>query len=154
MTNFNPFIFDYKTRLAAWKELRNKLNDSENSHNKLVYCCAFWQKAPLENQVIDWDNAATWPDAWTMIAKNNYCESTLSLAVAYTLILANSDDKDNTRLLLITDRKNQIQKIVLQYNDWIVNHGWLDINAVTLLKTVEINRSWRFNGKNWIDETA
>lgn len=146
----NPFILDYKTRLQSWKDLRSQVVALDNIEAKLLQTCKFWQQAPIENKVIDWDDSSSWPDAWMMISRNHYCDSTLSLAVAYTLLLVDPSESSNIRLCLITDRQNEIQKIVLKTHEYVVNHGWLDIIPKKSL-VLEVNRRWLFDGKHWVE---
>jgi hypothetical protein len=53
------------------------------------------------------------------------------------------------RLLLITDRSNHVQKIIVKTNDIALNYGWLDSNPATVLSSATIQDRWKFDGKKW-----
>ena len=145
----NPFIIDPKSRLAAWKQVRIDVQKSNNIEEKINVALKFWRMAPLENPILDWDDSSKWPTPWELIHNNHFCDSTLSLALAYTLVLSDPESFSDIKLLLITDRLNHIQKIIVKTNNIILNYGWLDSSPSTILSTVNIHDMWKFDGKKW-----
>ena len=144
----NPFILDTKSRVEDWKKLRKDVSSEELVETKIQKTLQFWKQAPLENPLLDWDNSKDWPNPWELLHNNRFCESTLSLAVAYTLIMSDQIFS-NITLILATDRKNHIQKIMVEYEDLIINYGWLDVNQRTILDNSHIHTRWKYDGKKW-----
>lgn len=122
---------------------------SETLLEKIQLTLTFWKGAPLENPLLDWDNCANWPSPWELINDNRFCDSTLSLAVANTLVMADPDNFKDAQLALITDRENHVQKIVVITHDRVLNLGWLDVTPREAIKQAHINRRWKHDGKIW-----
>ena len=146
----NPFITDPKTRLAAWKQARIDIQYTDIVQQKIDITLQFWKMAPLENPLLDWDDSSKWPTPWELIHNNHFCDSTLSVAVAYTLVLSDAETFSDIKLMLVTDRPNHVQKIMVKTNDVILNYGWLDVNPSIILSSATINNRWKFDGKKWI----
>jgi hypothetical protein len=145
----NPFVIDPKTRLAAWKDLRKQIISSENTEEKINLALQFWKMAPLQNNVLDWDKCENWPTPWELLNDNRFCDSTLSLAVAYTLLLSDPETFADAKLILVTDRINHVQKIMVKTNNVVLNYGWLDVNQLEILKKLQTHTRWSFDGKQW-----
>lgn len=79
-------------RLAAWKRFRHEL-DSLEFELALKQVIKFWDRAPFNPYYLDYD-PNTWPDPWTMIADNCYCDVAKALGIVYTIHLSahKSDD--------------------------------------------------------------
>jgi hypothetical protein len=112
----------------------------------------FWKQAPIENPLIDWDNAQKWPTAWELLHNNRFCEGALTLGTAYTLLLSCLDNFQDLKLLLITDRQNHVQKIVAKTHGSILNYGWLDQNPAALLNNCQVHARWGFDGRGWQEQ--
>lgn len=145
----NLFLLDAKSRLLGWKVLREQIAQSENLDHKIQLCLRFWQQAPIENPTIDWDNSRLWPTPWEMLHSNRFCESALSLGVAYTLLLSDSATFHDLKLLLITDRQAHVQKIVAKTCSQVLNFGWLDQHNASVLNGSQLHNKWVFDGRQW-----
>ena len=149
----NPFVLDAKARLSAWKSLRNQIQQTQQLADKVNITLDFWKQAPIENPIIDCDNSKNWPGPWELLHTNRFCESSLSLAVGYTLVLSDPSIFADTKLMFVTDRAQHIQKITVSINGWIINHGWLDCQSISDLKNLHTHQVWTFNGKSWTEKT-
>jgi hypothetical protein len=146
----NPFVLDSRSLMTAWKNCRNSVRLCDSSLMAMETCLNFWKGAPLENHHLDWDNSSSWPKPWDLINTNRFCASTLSLAVAWTLVLADAERFDDVDLLLITNKTAHVQKIVVRTGAVILNHGWLDLQSREILKQCHTHKKWVFNGKIWV----
>jgi hypothetical protein len=146
----NPFIQDYATRLAAWKNCRMDINSAPSTQDKIDVCLKFWRLAPVQNPLLNWDNSESWPTAWELLNDNNYCSSSHSLGIALTLVWADPDLFKNVHLDLITDRSYSIQKIVVNWETWYLNHGHVDKIAKNTLQNVHTHERWKWAHKKWI----
>jgi len=148
----NPFIQDARSRLRAWKQLRHAIQAQQDPQQQIQITLEFWRQAPLERPLIDWDHCENWPTAWELLHNNRFCESSLSLAVALSLLYSDVAGWDQTQLVLITDRQHHVQKIVVQTPWALLNHGWLDIRPVADLQQMHINRKWSWNNNTWNEQ--
>ena len=145
----NPFLSDPKSRLQSWKRLRETLQAQSNAVDQIDMCVQFFKQAGFENYYLDWDKHSDWPGAWDLIWNNNFCPSSLSLAVAYTLLLAAPGTFENLSLRLILDRTNSIQKIIVDWDDWWINYNYLDRTDKNKLKTSVTLNQWIYQNKSW-----
>lgn len=144
----NPFVWDYQTRLAAWKQCRQEIQQNPCTDSALDTCLEFWRQAPLENHLLNWDDDSTWPTAWEMLKENSYCTSMHSLGIAETLRL--SDDRwTDTQLWLIRDTQAHVEKIICVTQGWALNHGHVDKQCEDRLQHVHKQCIWRHTGKQW-----
>lgn len=144
----NPFLLDYKSRLAAWKTCRTLIKETPDVSDALDVCLNFWRQAPLENHLLNWDNHEEWPTMWQMLNTNSYCTSMHSLGIAETLRL--SDHRwDSTQLWLIRDPSAHVEKVVTVYDSWVLNHGYLDKQPLVQLQHVYKQSMWSHTGKHW-----
>lgn len=146
----NPFIQDYATRLAAWKTCRTDVNSALKIDDKINVCLKFWKDAPIQNPLLNWDNSESWPTAWELLNENNYCTSSHSLGIAFTLVWADVDLFKNMTLDLITDRTYSVQKIVVNWQNWYLNYGYVDKIAKNTLQNVHTHERWQWAQKKWI----
>lgn len=145
----NIFTQDYATRLAAWKACRCEIMSAQDINDKIDVCLKFWRLAPIQNPLLNWDNSMTWPTAWELLHDNCYCTSSHSLGIALTLVWADPITFKNVSLDLITDREFSIQKIVVNWDSWYLNHGHVDKIAKNTLKSIHTHERWHWTQKQW-----
>jgi hypothetical protein len=120
----NPFINGYRQLLSKWKELRDEIITSNSDIEALQKVVGFWSLAPLVNHVLDWDDPANWPTPWEMLHMGLFDESSVTIGMFYTLLFADQNrwDSSRLRLLLIRDNIRHEQKIVLEIDKkWLLN---------------------------------
>lgn len=146
------FISGSKVLLSEWKSVRQELTSSISDYEQLKIVTEFWSKAPLSVRVLDWDSPSNWQDAWELINAMEFDESTIALAMFYTLLLG--QDKRWTasrlKLKLVTDKSRQIQQLVLMVdNKFLLN---LEYNSVVECSSIDHNISvqyqYNYDGKN------
>jgi len=71
-------------RLAQWKDFRHQL-DKLPLESAVVELNDMWSTAPFVNYNLDASDPNTWPDPWTLLAENYWCDVAKSLGIAYTL---------------------------------------------------------------------
>ena len=149
---YSPFISGPKELLRAWRELRGSLNCDLKDQQQVDLVLKFWSKAPISKYHIDWDNPQDWPDAWNLINGCEFDESSVSLAMFYTLLLAEDSrwNPERLQLVLVRDAERQIQRLVLEIDQkWILN---LDYNTIVEKdeknqSTLMIQQKYEFDGK-------
>ena len=71
-------------RLAAWKDFRHELSDLPLD-KAVTTLNQFWSPAPVVNYYLTSDTVKDWPDPWTLIAENYYCDVAKALGMLYTI---------------------------------------------------------------------
>jgi len=75
-------------RLDRWKSFRYSLNEfSIGEAIELTY--ELWASCPFIPFYLDPDNPTDWPNPWTLLAENYYCDLAKVLGIIYTLHLTN-----------------------------------------------------------------
>lgn len=71
-------------RLNKWKEFRQKLSGLPLDQ-AVTEVNEMWSTAPFVNYHLSPDDVTTWPDPWTLLAENYYCELAKALGIVYTI---------------------------------------------------------------------
>ncbi len=75
-------------RLDRWKSFRLALNDF--SMDKAVESTnELWASCPFTPFYLDPADPTSWPDPWTLLVENYYCDLAKMLGIIYTLYLSN-----------------------------------------------------------------
>jgi hypothetical protein len=80
------FHLKAEDRLRSWRDFRSTL-DSLPLDQALNQTAEFWTGAPFTPYHLDPDSVATWPDPWTLIDENIYCDLAKCLGIVYTVLL-------------------------------------------------------------------
>ena len=73
-------------RLDKWKKFRKELSGLPLT-NALEQTADFWNSCPWVPFYLDDRKPEEWPDPWTLIAENYYCELAKCLGMLYTMYL-------------------------------------------------------------------
>jgi len=71
-------------RLTQWKELRRTL-DTLPIEQAVECLNQFWSRAPGVGYYLTPDDTTEWPDPWTLLAENYYCDVAKALGIVYTI---------------------------------------------------------------------
>ena len=71
-------------RLSLWREFRKKL-DRLSFEQALEEVAEFWSNCPYTPYYLDPDDPKNWPDPWTLIEENYYCDIAKALGMLYTI---------------------------------------------------------------------
>jgi len=129
------FKLPTEERLAEWRRFRSDL-DSKPLEKALELTAILWSRAPFSPYYLDLKDHENWPDPWTLISDNYYCDIAKCLAIIYTIALT-----DHHRDLSIEMRIYQDHSTRHQYN-----LAWIDQGKYILNMTDgEILNSKQFN---------
>lgn len=103
MWNLNP-----DDRLREWKSFRNQIGQLpiNEACSKVTH---LWSYAPYVSHYLDPNQESSlvsWPDPWTLLYNNYYCDIAKSLGMLYTLYLSDHK-KYNIELLICLDTKSR-----------------------------------------------
>lgn len=109
-------------RLNAWREFRTQINQ-QTLDDALKNTVHLWSYAPFVNYYLNPDNPEEWPDPWTILHENYYCDIAKALGMLYTLQFS-----DHGKNLTIELRiyYHQIEKVY--YNIVWINQGKYILN--------------------------
>lgn len=81
-------------RLREWKTFRRQLGQLE-LEEACKQAAHLWSYAPYVNYYLDpAQNENPWPDPWTLLHENYYCDVAKSLGMLYTLYLSDHRPED------------------------------------------------------------
>lgn len=78
---------DASERISRWRLFRKTLDDVE-LEQALLLTAELWQTAPFSPYYLDPSDSSNWPDPWTLIAENYYCDVAKALGMLYTIQLS------------------------------------------------------------------
>lgn len=133
MWNLRP-----EERLREWRSFRNSLEELEleTAVKKVVH---LWSYAPYVTHYLAADLVEEWPDPWTLVHENYYCDLAKALGMLYTLYL--SSHWNNT----ITELEIRVYKDSEQHD--ILNTVWANRGKYILNLTFD-----SVVNKNLVDE--
>jgi hypothetical protein len=73
-------------RLRFWREFRTTI-ESLPIEQALTQTAEFWARAPFVPYNLDSDSTEFWPDPWSLILENVYCDVAKCLGIVYTVSL-------------------------------------------------------------------
>jgi hypothetical protein len=73
-------------RLKSWRDFRNSIEELP-IQQALVQTAEFWTSAPFVPYNLDSRDPTNWPDPWTLIYENLYCDVAKCLGIVYTISL-------------------------------------------------------------------
>ncbi len=128
--NMEHWFTDKQTRLLAWRDWRQQLNQSSTDVNTNI--AVWWKFVPMVNKSVDPWREETWPNPWELVGSGEFCPSAQGLGIFYTMVLLGMDcdlilaqltDYPETRLMVLTPDKK-----LLNYYDGEV----VDIDSANL----------------------
>lgn len=78
-----------RDRILKWREWRNSLTKLD-LEDCLTEVATAWAKAPLVNHYLTPDDIKEWPDPWTLINDNIYCDLSVVIGMFYSLSLCDN----------------------------------------------------------------
>jgi len=109
-------------RLTQWKDFRHKLSlvplsDALEEVNQL------WSTAPFVTYYLDPSDPKSWPDPWTLLAENYYCDVAKSLGILYTIYFTSHKSID-LQLRIYYDYKDKNRYNIAWIDDgkYILNY--------------------------------
>ena len=116
----NIFQSSYDARLRDWRDLRLQVQDLQ-LETACVEIDKWWQQAPFVSKNLHPHDQESWPDPWTLLSENTYCQLTKALGMCYTLILAEITDIE---LVLSIDTQCEEYYLVLVGDKPLVLNYW------------------------------
>jgi hypothetical protein len=117
------FQLPAEDRLKSWRDFRNQLNHIP-LHDALAQVAQFWARAPYTPWHLELNRIDTWPDPWTLIEENYYCDIAKCLGIIYTISLTHHKQHINLEF------RNYQDDIGHEYNLAWVDQGKYVLNLI------------------------
>lgn len=118
------FYQETEDRIRSWREFRFSLNLLP-LEQALAQNAEFWAKAPFSPYYLDIESSENWPDPWTLICDNVYCDIAKCLGIVYTILLTNHKDLIDVEVRIYHDLKTGYE-----YNLAWFNQGKYILNMI------------------------
>lgn len=111
-------------RLREWKSFRDQIGQLplDQACQQVTH---LWSYAPYVTYYLDPDKSvstAPWPDPWTLLYENYYCDVAKSLGMLYTLYLSRHKPQDIKLDIYLDTSDRQIYNLVsLEQGKYILN---------------------------------
>ena len=115
---------DTGERIAHWREFRRSL-DSLTFNQAIDSVAKFWQRCPFTPYYLDPTDAENWPDPWTLIYENHYCDIAKCLGIMYTILLTKHRINLDIEMRVYEDPETKYV-----YNLCWINQGKYIINLI------------------------
>lgn len=135
-------------RLAQWKEFRHRL--SGLPLDKVVAeVTAMWSTAPFITYYLPPDRPEEWPDPWTLLAENYYCDVAKALGIVYTIYFT-SHKSTNIELRMYYDYQNNVRSNLAYISNgkYILNYWPHEIVNTQLLEEKQLKLLYRYTAED------
>ena len=111
-------------RIACWRDFRKKISLLP-LEEALTQTLELWAGAPFVPFNLDIKDVANWPDPWTLIEENRYCDIAKCLGIVYTITLSDHKTDLDIELRVYVDPATGYE-----YNLAWINQGKYILNMV------------------------
>jgi hypothetical protein len=127
-------------RIAAWKEFRDKL---ENSDNPLKDVADLWSNAPFVGAYLDPKNPSEWPDPWHLILDLRLDDLAIALGMLYTIKLTRRfmDIDCEIHMSMLPDKKDPNYFVVVD-NKHVLNLEYKNVVGIEKLQNLKTSLIW------------
>ena len=115
---------DTAERIARWRDFRKSLNEL-TLDEALSQTLELWAGAPFVPFNLDVTDVGSWPDPWTLIEENRYCDIAKCLGIVYTVTLSKHKTDLDIEFRLYLDPETGYE-----YNLAWINQGKYILNMV------------------------
>lgn len=115
-------------RLRVWRLLRDSY-DSLDFDQSLNETSRLWSFAPYVNHYLDYQTPADWPDPWTLLADNYYCDLAKTLGMLYTLYLSchKAGHDYAIRIMVKPENKDIYNLVWIDQGKYILNYRFSEV---------------------------
>ena len=146
-------MFDLRPedRISEWRKFRSSI-ENLNQVDMLKETTGLWNKAPLVNHYLDMDSCINWPDPWTLLVDNMYCEAARALGMYYTLFLTERFDKRDLSVVIYKSNVGYEAALIVQ-EKYTLNIVTRDVVNTTTIDDKDLYREFDatdLNAENYL----
>jgi hypothetical protein len=107
-------------RLSRWRAFRKSLN-ALPLEQAVASVADFWTSCPFTPYYLDPDKPDTWPDPWTLVEENYWCELAKAVGMLYTIKLTEHKPEVEIRVYYDPDSKLQYNLVWIAQGKYVLN---------------------------------
>jgi hypothetical protein len=135
----------FPERLASWKCLRIQCQDLA-PEIALERINQWWFDSPWQPYYLHWDDQESWPDPWTLLNDNVYCDLARSLGIMYTISMLDRRDLSDAVLIMSHQGHNLVtvsqSKYILNWSPDTVVNTLPEIQCQQQLELAQISQKY------------
>lgn len=132
-------------RLIAWKDFRHTV-DTLPLDQALDAINQLWSRAPFVNYYLAPDNPGTWPDPWTLLAENYYCDLAKALGILYTIYFTGHKNIAlELRVYYDYKTKERYNVVFVDQGKYIINYWPYEIVNTKQLEETELTLLYQYS---------
>ena len=134
--------------MTQWKEFRHKLSDLP-LEKAIVELNELWSTTPFVTYYLDPSDPTNWPDPWTLIAENYYCDVAKALGILYTIYFT-GHKCDNIELHVYYNYKTKVRSnvVYMAQGKYILNYWPHEIVNTKQIEDEKLQLLYRYTIKD------
>lgn len=128
-------------RLSQWRNFRKSL-DTVTIDEATALVAEFWRTCPYNAYYLDPDKPDTWPDPWTLVEENYWCDLAKSLGMLYTIRLTTHNPEAEIRVYNDPKSKIQYNLVWIDQGKYILNMTDGEVVNKTQVSKLELHRCY------------
>ena len=120
-------------RLSLWKGFRDSIKELDTDQ-QIEEVAKFFSKTPISSRNVDFYTPSSWPTPWEILHTGDFCFSSISLLMYYSLDLLDTFDRDLQIWLIDTTEDRFIVPVV--DSKFILNYEFGKISTIQDSTTV------------------
>lgn len=135
-------------RLSEWKSFRQRIN-SLPLDQAIKETNELWSTAPYVTYYLPPDRPNEWPDPWTLLAENYYCDVAKALGIIYTIYFTQYKYEE-IELHIYYDYKTKDRYNVANINNgtYILNYYPYEIVNTKQIEEQNLDLLYRYSTKD------
>lgn len=108
-----------------------------------------WSTAPFVTYYLAPDRPEEWPDPWTLLAENYYCDIAKALGILYTIYFTSHKTVDmEIRIYYDFKNKERYNVVWLDNGKYILNYWPYEIVNTQLIEEKQLQMLYRYSSKD------
>jgi len=129
------FDLSPQDRIHFWRSFRADLTKME-TEPALKQVAELWAKCPTTSGYLDYADCTDWPDPWTLVNNNHYCDIAVALGMFYTIYLSEILDNTTLKIVIYKDKTNFVNSV--QNSKYALNINYRQVvNTTSIPKDLE-----------------
>lgn len=137
-------------RLKKWRDFRSHLGQL-SFNQALTKTQDLWRTAPYVNYYLDPAKPELWPDPWTLLAENYYCDVAKTLGIIYTIYLSeHRQQAENFEFRVVLDKTDKYQYNLACFDSgkYVLNYWPTEIVNIEQVLEKDIRNLYQYSSKD------
>lgn len=107
-------------RLTRWRDFRKSLSSTDLG-SAVASVAKFWAPCPFNPYYLDPDQPNSWPDPWTLLTENWYCDLAKALGMLYTIKYTSHSPSVELRIYRDTVSRYDYNVVWVNDGEYVLN---------------------------------